>query len=75
MSDRNYGCNAKDPAGIIAVILDDAGTADEIMRELDALGFVVVPKEATTEIVEAGNWLHEDEGRNCYRAMIAVAAR
>lgn len=45
MVDRDYGCNADDPTSVIAVILDNAGTANEIMTELDDLGFSVVRKD------------------------------
>lgn len=51
MSDRDYGCNAESPEGIIAVILDDAGRAKEILKELDGLGFAIVPKEPTSDMI------------------------
>lgn len=54
MSDIDYGCNSTSPVGVIAVILDDAGRAKFIMDELDGLGFAIVPKEPTAEILEAG---------------------
>lgn len=44
MSDRDYGCNANDPENIIAVILDNAQSASEIVKELDSLGFVIVSR-------------------------------
>lgn len=43
MPDIDYGCN-DDPASIIAVILDNAQTAELIMSELDKLGYIILKK-------------------------------
>lgn len=55
--------------------------ADHFKQEVDRLllglgeaGFVIVPKEPTEEIIEAGNWLHHRDGVACYRSMISAAA-
>lgn len=50
MSDTDYGVNETDPESIIAVILDNAQTALLIMNELAALGFAIVPKDASVAV-------------------------
>lgn len=60
MSDIDYGCNANDPEGIIAVILDNAQTAAKIISELDALGFAIISKEPTRTPTE------DEAGEKCH---------
>lgn len=44
MLNIDYGCNADDPESIIAVILDNAQTAELIISELDKLGYIIISK-------------------------------
>lgn len=48
-------------------------TAAAQLREGAANGWQMVPKEATTAMVEAGMWVHEHEGRDCWRKMRSAA--
>lgn len=63
------------------VTLGDCGrAADAILRALAEAGFVVVPKEATAKMVNAGDAayapsLMTDDYHDIWRAMVAAAGR
>jgi hypothetical protein len=58
-------------SGKTKAILEKEAAA--ILTALEAEGMVVVPRIPCMAMIEAGNWLHEHDGRDCWRAMLQAA--
>jgi hypothetical protein len=43
------------------------------LTALEAEGMVVVPRIPSMMMIEAGNWLHEHDDRDCWRKMLQAA--
>lgn len=69
------------PENIIAVTLDHGQLAQDVMKALHRMGFVIVPKEPTREMWAAGgdavvlktNVHHDKVVRDLWTAMLAAA--
>lgn len=61
------------PENIIATTLDNGQSAQDVMKSLDRMGFVIVPKEPTAKMLHAGFGTADEDNAWRYRAMIEAA--
>lgn len=61
---------------VAASILGSAQVADELFEALRAAGYVCVPIEPTSEMIEAG-WAdaHEEDAKETWKTMIKAAPK